>query len=144
MRARLRPVDLLQPRLHRPRRPARGQGHRAAHQGHAGPRPRRRAPGYGAGHGYYLTYARHRVEAGGALVGLTHQTATIDTAGTILSLTLIDKEYAAPGTEVTVELGRAPGHGTDPDADLGFPRIRATVAPAPYDAHARTSYRAAG
>ena len=27
-----------------------------------------------------------------------------------------------------------PGAGTSPDADLGFPRIRATVAPAPYDA----------
>ncbi len=36
------------------------------------------------------------------------------------------------------------GHGTAPDADLGFPRIRATVAPAPYSAHARTSYRAVG
>jgi hypothetical protein len=37
--------------------------------------------------------------------------------------------------------GRGPGLGTSPDADLGFPRIRATVAPAPYDAHARTQYR---
>ena len=40
--------------------------------------------------------------------------------------------------------GEHPGHGTAPDADLGFPRIRATVAPAPYSAHACTSYRAAG
>ncbi len=38
--ARLRPLDLVQPRLHRPRRAARGQGDRAAHQGHAGPRRR--------------------------------------------------------------------------------------------------------
>lgn len=36
------------------------------------------------------------------------------------------------------------GDGTAPDADLGFPRIRATVAHAPYGEHARTSYRAAG
>jgi hypothetical protein len=48
--------------------------------------------------GYYLTYARHRVE------------------------------------EVSVVWGEHPGAGTSPDADLGFPRIRATVAPAPYDA----------
>lgn len=37
-----------------------------------------------------------------------------------------------------------PGPGTAPDADLGFPRIRATVAPAPYNEYARTTYRAAG
>jgi vanillate/3-O-methylgallate O-demethylase len=96
----------------------------------------------GADHGYYLTYARHRVEAaGGTLVGLTHQTATLDPAGTILALTLIDSERATPGTPVEVVWGEHPGPGTDPEADLGFPRIRATVAPAPYDAHARTQYR---
>jgi vanillate/3-O-methylgallate O-demethylase len=95
----------------------------------------------GADLGYYLTYARHRVEAGSVLAGLTYQTATIDPAGTILSLTLIGKQYAEPGTEVTVVWGEHPGAGTDPDADLGFPRIRATVAPAPYDSHARTLYR---
>jgi glycine cleavage system aminomethyltransferase T len=92
--------------------------------------------------GYYLTYSRHRVEAAdGTLVGLTHQTATIDTAGTILSLTLIDKAHATPGTEVTVVWGEHPGPGTDPHAELGFDRIRATVAPAPIDDHARKAYR---
>jgi glycine cleavage system aminomethyltransferase T len=98
----------------------------------------------GAGHGFYLTYARHRVELAsdpGTLVGLTHQTATLDTAGTVLSLTLISKEHAVPGAEVTVTWGEHPGEGTAPDADLGFPRIRATVAPAPYDAYAATQYR---
>ena len=92
--------------------------------------------------GFYLTYARHRVEAAdGTLAGLTHQTATLDGAGTILALTLIDKRYAGPGTEVTVTWGEHPGHGTAPDADLGFPKIRATVAPAPFDEHARKAYR---
>jgi hypothetical protein len=91
--------------------------------------------------GYYLTYARHRVEASTGLVGLTYQTATIDPAGTILALTIIDRQFAEPGTEVSVVWGEHPGAGTSPDADLGFPRIRATVAPAPYDAHARTQYR---
>jgi vanillate/3-O-methylgallate O-demethylase len=95
----------------------------------------------GAGTGFLLTYARHRVEAGPVLAGLTYQTATIDPAGTILSLTLIDKQYAEPGTEVTVVWGEHPGPGTAPDADLGFPRIRATVQPAPYDQHARAQYR---
>jgi glycine cleavage system aminomethyltransferase T len=102
--------------------------------------------------GFYLTYARHRIEAGdpggdGTLLGLTHQTATIDTAGTILALSLIGKAHAAPGTEVTVVWGEHPGAGTapgasaGPDAELGFPRIRATVAPAPFDEHARKAYR---
>jgi vanillate/3-O-methylgallate O-demethylase len=100
--------------------------------------------GLGRDHGYYLTYARHRVElanGNGDLIGLTHQTATLDTAGTILALTLINKEHAAPGTQVTVTWGEHPGAGTDPDADLGFPKVRATVAPAPYDAYAATQYR---
>ena len=91
--------------------------------------------------GYYLTYARHRVEVSAGLAGLTYQTATIDPAGTILALTIIDRQFAEPGTEVSVVWGEHPGAGTSPDADLGFPRIRATVAPAPYDAHARTQYR---
>jgi glycine cleavage system aminomethyltransferase T len=98
----------------------------------------------GRDHGYYLTYARHRVElanGNGDLIGLTHQTATLDTAGTILALTLISKEHAAPGTQVTVTWGEHPGPGTDPDADLGFPKLRATVAPAPFDAYAATQYR---
>ena len=94
--------------------------------------------------GYYLTYARHRVEladGNGDLIGLTHQTATLDTAGTVLALTLINKEHAAPGTQVTVTWGEHPGAGTAPDADLGFRKLRATVAPAPYDAYAATHYR---
>ena len=71
----------------------------------------------------------------------TCQTATLDTAGTVLALTLINKEHAAPGTQVTVTWGEHPGAGTAPDADLGFPKLRATVAPAPYDAYAATQYR---
>ena len=51
------------------------------------------------------------------------------------------KRFAEPGTAVSVVWGEHPGEGTSPDVDLGFPRIRATVAPAPYDAHARTQYR---
>ena len=49
--------------------------------------------------------------------------------------------YAEPRTAVTVVQGEHPGPGTAPDAGLGFPRIRATVQPAPYDQHARVQYR---
>ena len=37
--------------------------------------------------------------------------------------------------------GEHPGAGTAKDAGLGFQKIRATVAPAPYDAYAATQYR---
>jgi glycine cleavage system aminomethyltransferase T len=95
----------------------------------------------GAGHGFHLTYARNRVERNGELAGVTMQSATIDPVGTLLALTLIDKEWAEPGTEVEVVWGEHPGGDTAPDADLGFPRIRATVQPAPFNQHARTLYR---
>ena len=91
--------------------------------------------------GHTLTYARHRVESAGDLVGTTFYTALIGPVGTVLSLALIQPEFAEPGTEVEVVWGEHPGAGTAPDADLGFPRIRATVQPSPYDEYARTQYR---
>ena len=95
----------------------------------------------GKGLEFHLTYARHRVERGSDLVGVTMQTATIDPVGTLLALTLIDNEFAEPGTQVEVVWGEHPGAGTPADADLGFPRIRATVQPAPFNRYARTLYR---
>ncbi|WP_327432794.1 aminomethyl transferase family protein [Streptomyces sp. NBC_01236] len=97
--------------------------------------------GRGQDPGFVLTYARHRVENVTGLVGMTMQTASIDPVGTVLSLTLIDTAYAEPGTEVWVVWGEHPGPGTAPEADLGLPRIRATVRPAPFNQHARTLYR---
>ncbi|WP_017973077.1 aminomethyltransferase family protein [Actinopolyspora halophila] len=90
---------------------------------------------------FTLSYARQRVEARDGLVGITCHSASLDPAGTVLSLALVDNRFAEPGTEVSVVWGDHPGPGTAPDADLGFPRIRATVAPAPYDEYARTLYR---
>ncbi|MEU9343471.1 aminomethyl transferase family protein [Streptomyces sp. NPDC048278] len=101
----------------------------------------RRVLGGGADPGFVLSYARHRVETAAGLAGVTMQTASIDPVGTLLSQTLIDAAHAEPGTEVAVVWGEHPGTGTDPEADLGFPRIRATVQPSPYDRHARTEYR---
>ncbi|WP_210583769.1 aminomethyltransferase family protein [Streptomyces sp. GESEQ-35] len=97
--------------------------------------------GDGRDPGFVLTYARHRVENATGMVGTTMQSAMIDPVGSVLSLTLVDTEYAVPGTEVQVVWGEHPGPGTPPDADLGFPRIRATVQPAPFNQHARTLYR---
>lgn len=101
----------------------------------------RRVLGGGADPGFVLSYARHRVETSAGLAGVTMQTASIDPVGTLLSQTLIDAAHAEPGTEVAVVWGEHPGTGTDPEADLGFPRMRATVQPSPFDRHARTEYR---
>ncbi|MFE4964495.1 aminomethyl transferase family protein [Streptomyces sp. NPDC056660] len=101
----------------------------------------RRVLGDGADPGFVLSYARHRVENGAGLVGVTMQSASIDPVGTVLAQTLIDPAHATPGTEVSIVWGEHPGPGTDPGADLGFPRIRATVQPSPFDRHARTRYR---
>lgn len=94
------------------------------------------------GDGFFNDRGIHRIEADGALVGLTQHTATIGPLGRTLSLSLVDRDLAAPGTRVEVVWGEHPGHGTAPDADLGFPRIGATVQPSPYDEYARTAYRA--
>jgi vanillate/3-O-methylgallate O-demethylase len=91
--------------------------------------------------GYVLRYARDRVEVGGEMVGLSMYTAIIESAGTILSLGVVDKAYAAPGTEVTIAWGEHPGPGAPPEAHRDFPRIRARVEASPYDEHARTQYR---
>jgi vanillate/3-O-methylgallate O-demethylase len=92
--------------------------------------------------GYLLRYPRDRVEIDSELVGLAMYTANFPAHGTLLSLALVDKQHAEPGTEVTIAWGEHPGAGAPADAHKEFPRIRATVQPSPYDQVARTSYRA--
>lgn len=95
----------------------------------------------GSDDAYLNNYGRHRVEANGSLIGTTFQAARIAPVGRVLALALIDSAHARPGSRVEIVWGDHPGHGTDPDADLGFPRIHATVQPAPYNEYARTAYR---
>lgn len=95
------------------------------------------------GEGYVHNQNRNRVETpDGDLVGTTYQDASMDRFGTVLSLALVEKAHAEPGTRVAVAWGVHPGPGTDPGAHADFPRVRATVAPAPYSQVARTLYRA--
>ena len=91
--------------------------------------------------GYLLRYPRDRVEVNGELVGLAMYTANFPRYGTLLSLGLIDKAFAEPGTEVEIVWGEHPGAGAPADAHKDFPRIRATVQPSPYNQFARTGYR---
>ena len=91
--------------------------------------------------GFFLSYARYRIEADSKPVGMTFYTGHIAPAGKILALSLVAREHAAPGTEVTLVYGEHPGPGNDPGGDFGFRRLRATVQPAPYNEFARTQYR---
>jgi vanillate/3-O-methylgallate O-demethylase len=91
--------------------------------------------------GYLLRYPRDRVEVNGELVGLAMYTAHFPAHGTLLSLALVDKQHAAPGTLVEVVWGDHPGPGAPADVHKDFPRIRATVQPSPYDQYARSGYR---
>jgi vanillate/3-O-methylgallate O-demethylase len=96
---------------------------------------------FGDDPGFVLSYSRQRIETSAGLVGTTYHTASLHPYDAILALSLVTPELAVPGTEVSVVWGDHPGVGTPADADLGFPRIRATVQPAPYNEHARTAYR---
>lgn len=95
----------------------------------------------GADLDYLNTYGRFRIERDDRLVGMTFWTSSIAPVGTVLALSLVEHSAAVAGTQVEVVWGEHPGSGTDPDADLGFPRIRATVQASPYDEYARTAYR---
>ncbi|GAA1940215.1 aminomethyl transferase family protein [Agromyces allii] len=96
---------------------------------------------FGADLGHLYDYGRFRIERDGELVGMTFWTANIAPVGRVLALSLVDTVAATPGTQVEVVWGEHPGHGTAPDADLGFERIRATVQLSPYNEYARTAYR---
>jgi len=93
--------------------------------------------------GFVHHYWRNRVETAAGMLGVTFQTGWLDSEKTVLALTLVDKSIAEPGTEVEVVWGQHPGAGTAPDADLGLPRMRATVQPCPYNEVSRTLYREA-
>jgi vanillate/3-O-methylgallate O-demethylase len=90
---------------------------------------------------YLNTYGRYRVEANGEMVGMTFQTGLIGPLDTVLSLALVDADFAEPGTQLDFVWGEHPGPGTAPEAHEAFPRARVTVAASPFNEHARTSYR---
>jgi vanillate/3-O-methylgallate O-demethylase len=90
---------------------------------------------------YLNTYGRYRVEKDGKLVGVAFQTGLIGPLNAILSLGLVDHEYAAPGTRLDFIWGEHPGPGNDPNADFGYQKLSVTVEASPYNEHARSDYR---
>ena len=97
---------------------------------------------FGADHDFILSYTKDRVEDDGALVGISQYATYMDPSGTVHSLALVAKDKAEPGTELTVLWGQHPGPNAEAGLVPSFEKIRATVASAPYNEVARTSYRA--
>lgn len=89
----------------------------------------------------YGTYQVDRVEAGGALVGISHDVGYITNEQAFVSLASVDLAFAEPGTEVSVIWGEEP-NTTKPAVERHRQvTVRATVAPAPYSTYARENYR---
>ena len=70
------------------------------------------------GEGFVLNHARYRVETGSEIAGMTYQAASLEPAGTVLALAMLEERFAEPGTAVEVVWGDHPGPGTAPDTQL--------------------------
>jgi syringate O-demethylase len=89
----------------------------------------------------YATFQFDRVVAGGKDIGLSTWTGYTANERAILSLAVVDRDYAAPGTEVTVIWGEEPNSSKLQVEEHVQVSIRATVQPAPLTELARTAYR---
>jgi glycine cleavage system aminomethyltransferase T len=90
----------------------------------------------------YSTLPYDRVTRNGATVGLSTYTGYIYNERAMISLAIVDKAHAAPGTEVTLvwgELGRGSSKPTVERHEQA--EIRATVQPVPISEVARLAYR---
>jgi glycine cleavage system aminomethyltransferase T len=90
----------------------------------------------------YATLSYDRIEHDGRTVGLAMYTGYSANEGAMLSLSVIDADFAAPGTEVELVWGESGGGTSKPTVERHVQMtIRATVGPAPYSQAARTAYR---
>ena len=89
-------------------------------------------------------YAMHpfdRVEVNGKLVGLSTWIAYTANEGKMLTLAMVDEDYAVPGTEVDFIWGEPDGGTSKPTVDRHRQiTIKGVVAAVPYSEVARTAY----
>lgn len=90
----------------------------------------------------YDTFHFDRVEADGQLVGLSTWTGYSANERAMLSLAVVEEQFAEPGTEVVVVWGEDTPSAKLQVEDHVQVKIRATVQPAPIAEYARTAYRA--
>jgi glycine cleavage system aminomethyltransferase T len=89
----------------------------------------------------YSMHPFDRVEVGGKLVGLSTWIAYTANEGKMLTLAMLDEEFAVPGTEVDFIWGEPDGGTSKPTVEPHKQvTIKAVVAPVPYSEVARTSY----
>jgi len=89
----------------------------------------------------YGLYQMDEVLKDGKRVGISMDCGYLANERVVVSLAVIDESLAIPGSTVTVLWGEDP-NSAKPQVEAHVQtEIRATVAPAPYGAHARTTYR---
>ncbi|MFD1718398.1 aminomethyl transferase family protein [Georgenia deserti] len=90
----------------------------------------------------YDTFHFDRLESGGEVVGVSTWTGYSANERAILSLAVVDAEFAEPGTELTLVWGEdTPSSKLQVEDHVPW-NIRVTVQPAPLAEYARTAYRA--
>ncbi|MCR3721960.1 MULTISPECIES: aminomethyl transferase family protein [Prauserella salsuginis group] len=91
-----------------------------------------------------IRYALHQedmVLCGGEQIGVSLDCGYIANERAMVSLATVAKDYATPGTEVTVVWGEEPNSAKPQVEEHKSWKIRATVAPVPFVQFARTNYR---
>lgn len=81
------------------------------------------------------------IQVKGKTVGISHDAGYITNEQAFISLASIDKEYAAPGTEVELLWGESPVSTKPAVEHHRQVSIKAVVQPAPYSSFARENYR---
>jgi glycine cleavage system aminomethyltransferase T len=89
----------------------------------------------------YSMHPFDRVEKDGQLVGLSTWISYTANEGKMLTLAMLDAEFAEPGTEIDFIWGEPDGGTSKPTVEKHRQvTIKAVVAPVPYSEVARTSY----
>ena len=92
----------------------------------------------------YCMHPFDRVTVDGETVGLSTWIGYSANEGKMLTLAVLEPEYAEPGTEVTFVWGEEDGGSSKPTVEPHVQtEIRAVVSPVPYTEVVRQSYRAA-
>ena len=93
----------------------------------------------------YSMHQYDKVVVDGETVGISTWIAYSGNEGKMLTLAVLDAEYAEPGTEVTFVWGEEDGGTTKPTVEAHVQtEIGAVVSPVPYVEAARTSYAPGG
>jgi vanillate/3-O-methylgallate O-demethylase len=90
----------------------------------------------------YSTTPYDKVTRDGKTVGISTWVGYSSNEGKMLTLAIVDKEVATPGTEVTFVWGEEGGGSKKPTVEPHVQtKIRAIVSPVPYSEVAREHYR---